>query len=148
MLKRFYIGALASMVAMGVSFTLLLAELKGQVLACSVTSGCEAVLSSRYSHLFGVPLGVFGIAGFAWMLALFVLAIRHRRFRPLLFLVTSGGAVIALALVGLQAFELRQYCQYCLLIEMMAMVALACAWPYKNVGIKSQIAYEISRSAI
>ena len=120
------------MVAMGVSLTLLLSELKGQVLACNITSGCEAVLSSRYSHLFGVPLGVFGIAGFAWMLGLFILAIQHKRLRPLLFMVTGAGAIIALGLVGLQAFVIRQFCQYCLLIEAMSLVALVCGWD-KNV---------------
>ena len=74
-------------------------------------SGCETVANSAYSHLFGVNIAVFGIAGYVLLLAASLLRGDAAR---------MGG--FGLALVGfgysvyltyLELFKIEAICQWC-----------------------------------
>ena len=101
------------------AFYLSLKRNSGASIPCHITRGCNDVLTSRYSAVAGIPISWFGLA---FYLAVFSLAI-FKYFEtgqngPLLkwIYVLSGIAlVISGLLVGIQAFILKAFCEYCLL---------------------------------
>src|SRR3989338_1798276 len=66
---------------------------------CSITSGCEKVLTSAYSMLGPMPIALFGSI-----------------FYPLVFV----GFIVSVILFGVQAFILRSFCQYCVISEIIS----------------------------
>jgi len=100
---------------LGLVDTLYLGIKRGAPVPCSITSGCEEVLNSRFSTLAGVPISWFG---FAFYLAVFSCAIfasfGDDRPLKLAFWPALAAFVISVGLVGVQAFVLHAYCQYCL----------------------------------
>lgn len=82
---------------------------------CTV-SGCETVLTSAYSSIFGVPVALFGAIFYLIVLIgtlSYVEGRRERPFRAILWL-SPVGFVASIWFVFLQAFVLDAYCQYCL----------------------------------
>ena len=100
---------------LGLVDTLYLGMKRGKPVACSLTSGCEEVLNSRFSAIGGIPISWLG---FAFYLTVFSAAM-YAAFgedRPLrlVFWPALGAFLLSMVLVGIQAFVLRAYCQYCL----------------------------------
>jgi uncharacterized membrane protein len=85
---------------------------------CAET-GCATVRASWWSHPFGLPMPVLGVAFFATMVVLaFVERPRLRRA-----LAIAGGAW-AIGLIALQAFVIGAWCKLCLVVDPTA-IALA-----------------------
>jgi uncharacterized membrane protein len=91
---------------------------------CHVTRGCTDVLTSKYSEVAGVPLSWFGLAFYVTVLSLAVFTIfeePRRSANPgaspvtVIFYLSGAGLIISALLVGIQAFVLKAYCEYCLL---------------------------------
>jgi uncharacterized membrane protein len=87
-------------------------------LACS-TKGfvdCAAVTTSKYSHVFGLPVSVLGLAFFAFMLPLMLPAAWRSRNR-LLRLARLGAVVVGMGmvlwLVYVELVKLDNLCEYC-----------------------------------
>ena len=63
--KNFLIGGLLVLSFLGIADSTYLSytALTGSSLACSIKGldGCNVVAQSIYSHLFGIPLGVYGV---------------------------------------------------------------------------------------
>ena len=87
------------------------------VLPCTVTRGCETVLTSKYSVVFGVPLALFGIIFYFSVLvaALYLMANLSKRLKQLILLLGTIGFISSLGLVYIQGAVLHAWCQYCLL---------------------------------
>lgn len=83
---------------------------------CSVTGGCEMVLTSAYSEFMGVPLAAFGAAAYfaAFCLAL-LSAFGNSSTWRLFGIHTAIMAVFSGWLIYLQAAVIGAFCQYCLL---------------------------------
>ena len=100
---------------LGLIDTLYLGMKRGKPVVCSLTNGCEEVLNSRFSAIGGIPISWFG---FAFYLTVFSAAVfgafGDDRLLRLVFWLALAGFVISMGLVGIQAFILRAYCQYCL----------------------------------
>jgi uncharacterized membrane protein len=95
--------------------TLYLGIKRGKPVVCSITTGCEEVLSSKYSAVGGVPISWFG---FAFYLAVFS-ASAYAMFGEsallrFVFWLAAPAFVVSLGLFAIQAFVLEAYCQYCL----------------------------------
>jgi uncharacterized membrane protein len=74
------------------------------------------VLSSKYAHIGPIPLASVGAFAYFVFFSLAILAAFGYGFaRPLLLLLVSGMFLTSLWLLYLQAFEIRHFCQYCLL---------------------------------
>lgn len=73
------------------------------------TSGCETVLSSRFSTIGGIPLALFGVA---FYLVVFFLVVSGKLtgLKPII----SIGFAASLVFLGLQAFVIHAFCLYCL----------------------------------
>jgi uncharacterized membrane protein len=88
---------------------------------CHITHGCTDVLTSKYSEIGGIPLSWFGLAFYVTILSLMVFKILEDPSQPLafplaaVFYLTGAGLVVSALLVGIQAFILNAFCEYCLL---------------------------------
>jgi uncharacterized membrane protein len=115
MSKRAVAIALLSFVGMFDALYLSLKRNAGPI-PCHVTRGCTDVLTSRYSEIMGIPLSVLGLIFYIFVFSLAVFEISgvgktlNRLFWP-----ATLGVAISAVLVGIQAFALRAYCEYCLL---------------------------------
>jgi uncharacterized membrane protein len=75
-------------------------------------SGCETVAESSYSHVFGINIAVFGIVGYALLLASAFLADDVARFGG--FLIALGGFGYSVFLTYLELFRIDAICEWCL----------------------------------
>jgi uncharacterized membrane protein len=88
---------------------------------CHVTHGCTDVLTSKYSTIGPIPLSWIGLAFYLTILSLAVFKIFEDPEAPLsfplsaVFYLTGVGLVISALLLGVQAFILKAFCEYCLL---------------------------------
>jgi uncharacterized membrane protein len=87
------------------------------------TSGCDVVLSSRYSELFGIPISLFGAVGFLAILA----SAAHPRGALLGVIVAVGGIGYALYLVAVQVAVIGTTCALCMTSHGLLAVATALA---------------------
>ncbi|MCJ7797805.1 MAG: hypothetical protein MUQ56_13780 [Thermoleophilia bacterium] len=110
-----------------ISFYLALTHYRNLIPPCYVTSGCESVVTSRYSTILGIPLSLLGTAFFAVMFYLGISLITGppkmvmRAYELLAF----GGILAAVLLFLLQAVVLKAYCIYCLGTEVIALLIWA-----------------------
>jgi uncharacterized membrane protein len=87
---------------------------------CHVTRGCTDVLTSKYSEIAGVPLSWIGTAFYVTVFSLSVVALLGESgdvasAGRLIFYLSGAGLIISGLLVGIQAFILKAFCEYCLL---------------------------------
>lgn len=91
---------------------------------CTVTGGCETVLTSQYSVILGVPISLLGSL-FYLLLMFFALAVlldKRKIFAHGLFLTAFSGLFISAVLFFVQFFILKAFCQYCLLSEVISLI--------------------------
>ncbi len=85
-------------------------------LPCSVLNGCEAVTTSVYSTLFGIPIALIGALYYLTMFILSVAALERKRpqlLRPV-FTLSALGLAVSLVLVFLQLVVIGSICPYCM----------------------------------
>ena len=87
-----------------------------EAVPCSLTGGCEQVLTSVYADIGGIPLAAFGAAAYFVAFSLALLAFYGNRMAWMLF----GVQVVLMAiftswLIYVQAFLIHAFCQFCLL---------------------------------
>ena len=90
----------------------------GQPLWCPIIDGCNAVVNSPYSRVFGVPMSYFGFIYYLYMFALaarlaFDLFSNSLRFRAVLY--AGVGAASSIYFMYLQLGFIRQICSYCII---------------------------------
>jgi uncharacterized membrane protein len=108
----------------------------GQPLWCPVLDGCNAVVNSPYSRVFGVPMSYFG---FIYYLYMFALAARlafepfsnSLRFRAILY--AAMGAASSIYFMYLQLGFIREVCSYCLIAAITSFLLLfAALWHFRT----------------
>ena len=87
-----------------------------EAVPCSLTGGCEQVLTSEYAEIAGVPLAAFGAAAYFIAFSLALLSIYGNRMAWAIF----GVQVVLMAiftgwLIYVQAVLIGAFCQFCLL---------------------------------
>jgi uncharacterized membrane protein len=83
---------------------------------CSITEGCEQVLTSAWADLWGLPLAMYGAAAYLVAFALAVISSFGNRLTWLLFgIQVTFMAVFTGWLLYLQAYVIEAFCQFCLL---------------------------------
>ena len=90
---------------------------RGGVVPCSITSGCEQVLTSPYATIFGVPIALIGAIYYLSILLASISFLEGGSMVGVRYIVSIGavGFLISLWLMYIQAFILHYFCQYCLL---------------------------------
>ncbi len=101
----------------------------GGPVPCSITGGCEMVMTSRWAAVAGVPTAAFGAA---YYLATFFLTIAYLDLRKpwaltVLLALTAVGLAVSLALLYLMVFVIGSYCQYCLLSDIITLLLFVSA---------------------
>jgi len=90
---------------------------RGLWLDCGPLLDCDAVMTSQYAVIGGIPLALLGAL---YYLTIFLLTVaycdrKHRSILSIIANLTILGFLASLILVYLQAFIIRAFCFYCLL---------------------------------
>ena len=116
MRKLYVVAALLSLIGLADALYLTVEHVTGQSVRCTIISGCSEVLSSPYAVLAGVPLAMIGAAAYFTVFSLATLAaFNYRIAGTLLTVLVTTMFLVSLWLIYLQAFVIREFCQYCLL---------------------------------
>jgi uncharacterized membrane protein/predicted DsbA family dithiol-disulfide isomerase len=110
----------ALLLALGTSAALTIDYLSSNPAFCSGTSGCGAVRRSGWGYLGPVPLPALGLLAFASVLAL---SLGPPAIRRLSGWAAMLGALIAGALILIQALVIQKFCSLCLVVDVAAIVA-------------------------
>jgi uncharacterized membrane protein len=83
---------------------------------CLLSDGCDTVLNSEFSSIFGIPLAFLGYAYYLICVIGITAYFQSGNAKILngLFLVNLSGFAFSLWLVYLQAFVLNAFCTWCL----------------------------------
>ncbi|MBI2590060.1 vitamin K epoxide reductase family protein [Candidatus Berkelbacteria bacterium] len=107
-----FVGSLLCLLGFADALYLTIKHYQGIVPICSLTEGCDEVLTSSYATLGDVPIALFGTL---YYLALLVfLHLPTRVSRGLFFVLVSLGLFASLGLTYLQFGVLQAICVYCL----------------------------------
>ena len=111
-------------IGIGVATYITIADSGGGAPTCLAGgSGCETVAGSTYSHLAGVNIAVFGIVGYALLLAMALLRGDGARFAGFgLALIGFGYSVY---LTYLELFKIHAVCQWCVGSAVLMTILLA-----------------------
>lgn len=116
MRKIYAVAAVLSLLGLADALYLTIEHVTGQSVRCTLISGCSEVLSSPYAVVAGVPLAGIGAAAYFSVFSLATLAAFGYQFAAkLLVALVTAMFLVSLWLVYLQAFVIREFCQYCLL---------------------------------
>ena len=98
------------------------------------TGACEAVQTSRWAMLFGIPVAFYGVVGYGVMFAVSFAgtlpALAGRRWPTLVLAGLAGGAFLfALYLTYLELFVIHAICRYCVVSAVITTAIAAVAIP-------------------
>ena len=107
----------------------------GGELACSIKGldGCNQVAQSVYSHLFGIPLGIYGVIFYSllFILAALITIVPIRLAHDALAGLGIIGLIASIFFVGIQVFLIKALCIYCLgsaVISLLACILAILLW--------------------
>jgi uncharacterized membrane protein len=104
--------AFVAALGVGVATYITIADSGGGAPACLAGgSGCQTIADSSYSHLAGINVAVFGIAGYLLLLASAFFASDTARFGG--FLTALGGFGFSVYLTYIELFRIEAVCQWC-----------------------------------
>jgi uncharacterized membrane protein len=134
---RIYAALLLGLTGVAASVaTIYAAPLHG---ASTLSSGVEALncgkaLTSQFSKIAGVPLGIFGVFYFSfWTLNLRAFQLTsHLGYVCVLSWITLLGAVVSVVLFCLMFFVIKAPCLYCLITHSCNLLSFALLWPVRQ----------------
>ena len=109
----------AAFLGFTISLYLTFMHYRGAIPPCHIVRGCEAVQTSRYAVIIGIPVALLGTVFFTIMFYMGIGLLVD----PSVMLVRSykvmayAGALSAIPLFLVQAILLKAYCSYCLATE-------------------------------
>jgi uncharacterized membrane protein len=108
---------LAALVGFGDAVYLTATHYLGIMPECSVIQGCDIVAMSEYSTIGSVPVSLFGVLFYAFMMTISVAWFDTRK--PVLFrylpYITVPGFLFSMWLIYVMFFKIGALCIYCLL---------------------------------
>ncbi len=94
--------------------------------ACSI-GGCNTVLASKWSKIFGIPVSAFGMATYAMImlgsLHAFQSPVGDLRGRLVVSGATALGVLASIYLTAIELFVIKAVCQYCITSAVLVFVA-------------------------
>jgi uncharacterized membrane protein len=102
--------------------------------ACDISTGfsCTAVDDSGYSEVFGLGMGIYGIAGYSLLILLSLIHIIRKRAKSdvFAFMIFCGawiGLFFSIYLTWLEAAKIHSFCPYCLVSAGAMFLVFICA---------------------
>lgn len=106
-----------SLAGLGISVYLLYTYTTNSPIVC-INAGCESVRNSPFANPFGIPMPLFGVLGYAFLIILTVFKTLQfsleKVLTRLLFLASGAGFLFSVYLTGIEAFIIKKYCMWCL----------------------------------
>jgi uncharacterized membrane protein len=116
--------AFLAALGIGVAAYIAIAEAGGGSPVCLAGgSGCETVAKSSWSHVAGVNIAVFGIVGYALLLATAFFASDLARFAG--FVLSLGGFGYSVFLTYVEVFKIEALCQWCIASAVLMTIVFA-----------------------
>jgi uncharacterized membrane protein len=110
-----FVAAIVALIGIADSVYLAVHHYTAEPIPCSLTGGCETVLTSAYAEIAGIPIAAFGALAYFVAFSLSILAAFGNRAMWLVFgLQATAMAAVSLYLIYVQAFVLNAFCQFCL----------------------------------
>jgi protein-disulfide isomerase/uncharacterized membrane protein/rhodanese-related sulfurtransferase len=79
--------------------------------------GCDTVRASKYAHLWGLPLPIYGLAFYIWLAVMIVMESRlpeySNRIWRLMLIASAGGVLFSGWLTYLEGFVIHAWCEWC-----------------------------------
>lgn len=96
--------------------------------------GCKTVAQSAYSHLFGIPLGVYGVVFYTLLFILSAVALLwiHQKVKTAIQVLAVFGVLASLAFIGIQIFLIKALCLYCVTSAALTVFILIAAFWRQN----------------
>jgi uncharacterized membrane protein len=121
------------------SYYLAYTAITGASLTCTIKGleGCNVVAQSVYSHIFGIPLGVYGVVfyGLMFILSALVLVVSIRFAHDALAGLGIIGLLASIFFLFLQFFVIKALCVYCLGSAAISLLAcILCILLWKRYG--------------
>ncbi len=92
---------------------------KNEVLVCPIDTDCNAVVNSKYSKFFGIPVELLGQVYYAVFLIIYAIVLFTTPLgdvlEGILIGLSSLAALFSLYLVSLQAFVIKEWCLWCMM---------------------------------
>ena len=108
--------AVLALIGLADSVYLTVEHFAGRAVRCTITNGCEEVLSSAYSAIGGIPLAPLGAIAYFVVFSLGTLsAFGNQITRTALLYLVGLMLAFSIWLFFVQAFVLHAFCQFCLL---------------------------------
>ncbi|MBI2613481.1 MAG: vitamin K epoxide reductase family protein [Candidatus Levybacteria bacterium] len=101
---------------------------KNVIPPCAIAKGCETVLVSQFSTIFGIPVALLGAFYFLFLIFVLLSGKFPRYFKFFAFL----GVLASIYFFFTQAFILHAFCQYCLLSEVIILAIFILSFRYKE----------------
>jgi uncharacterized membrane protein len=125
---------LLAAIGMAVASYLALVEVTGSTAVCGPVGDCNAVQQSSYAVLFGVPVGMWGQAGYLAMFGAWALAVLGPRRVAgsawlALWAMALGGVAFSVYLTFLEPFVIGATCVWCLTSAVVVTLMLLAATP-------------------
>jgi uncharacterized membrane protein len=110
------IAAIIALIGIADAVYLTVHHYTAEAVPCTLTGGCEQVLTSEYAEIAGIPLAAYGAAAYFIAFSLVLLSIYGNRMAWTIF----GVQVVLMAiftgwLIYVQAALIGAFCQFCLL---------------------------------
>lgn len=135
---------------MGVAAYLTYVETQAAAAVCGPVGDCNAVQSSPYARLFGVPVGVIGLVGYAAIFGAWLWGRSgNAAARALLVGMAAAGVLFSIYLTYLELFVIRAVCMWCLSSAVIITLILlaGAAWLAQMWGVNLQAEEVQSRPA-
>lgn len=120
----------ATFIGIGDTVYLSYEKLHGIIPSCAILNGCEKVLTSAYSNIYGVPLAYIGLVFYVYMLGLAVLLAIDPQSRGLKFgavVYTAIGLLLSIGFELFQYFYIGAMCLYCAISALTALLLFVIA---------------------
>lgn len=114
---------------------------KDAIPPCTVTNGCETVLTSSFSTIYGIPIALLGAGFYIAVIAVSLLLLTNPKdlFYKFLYLLADAGFIVSAILIYIQFGILKAYCQYCVFSEVLSLgIFVAAILIWKNLKKKNK----------
>lgn len=102
-------------------------QIQGGPLPCAIVTGCDTVITSQYSKIFGIPVALFGAVFYLINIILLVEHFNTGRAHFIGYLTKTAlvGFLATLWFLYLQIFVIAALCLYCLVSAAVSLILFA-----------------------